>query len=433
MRAEVIAIGDELTSGERLDTNSQWLSQRLGELGIVTGYQTTVGDDLEAGTAVFQHAMDRADVVISTGGLGPTADDLTRDCLARAAGVELVQNETVLEHLRRLFAHRQRPMPASNLVQAQFPRGSTVIDNPHGTAPGIDLVFAGPSGRLARVFALPGVPAEMRQMWDQSVGPRVRDMAPGGRYLCHRRLKCFGIGESDLEAMLPDLIRRGREPAVGITVHQATITLRITARGPTAAACQQQIASTETVIRECLGNLVFGTDEDELPTVIIRQLEATGSTLATLEWGTGGLLAEWLHGVPRGSAVVPGNLVVSSPQGLVRLAPECQTGLQSESIHPATSESLVGRMATAIRERLSTDWGVAVGPFPEFGQTQAEQARYFYACAGDSGTVTKSGIFIGHPDILKERAAKQALDLLRLELCRQPKNVSARGKNASGH
>src|SRR4051812_6861020 len=144
MPAEIIAIGDELTSGQRLDTNTQWLSQRLNELGVPVTFHTTVGDDLEANIAVFRTAVERADLVISTGGLGPTADDLTRDAIAAAAGVELVEDAAALAHIQSLFARRKREMPERNKLQAQFPRGSQVVPNPEGTAPGIDFTVPRP-------------------------------------------------------------------------------------------------------------------------------------------------------------------------------------------------------------------------------------------------------------------------------------------------
>ncbi len=151
MLAEVISIGDELTSGQRLDTNSQWLSTRLGELGVRAMWHTTVGDDLETNMQAFRQAAQRADLIVSTGGLGPTADDLTRDALAAAAGVELVLDEAALEHIQGLFARRKRPMPERNRLQAMFPRGSRMIPNPAGTAPGIDfeLSRAGKSPRAS--------------------------------------------------------------------------------------------------------------------------------------------------------------------------------------------------------------------------------------------------------------------------------------------
>jgi nicotinamide-nucleotide amidase len=244
MRAEIIAIGDELTSGQSLDTNTQWLSQRLGELGVPVAFHTTVGDDLETSVAAFRTAIDRADIVVSTGGLGPTADDLTREAMAAAAGVDLVQDDAALEHIRKLFARRRRAMPDQNVRQAQFPRGGRVVPNPHGTAPGIALEVRRPCCPSCRVFALPGVPTEMFAMWHTTVGPAIAAAVPSRHVICHRRIKCFGAGESDIEAMLPDMIRRQREPLVGITVREATITLRITASGPNEAACLRSIEPT---------------------------------------------------------------------------------------------------------------------------------------------------------------------------------------------
>src|SRR5688572_751903 len=197
MRAEIISIGDELTTGQRLDTNSQWLSQRLNELGVQVLFHTTVADDLDANIAAFRQAVDRVDVVIATGGLGPTADDLTREVLARLTGTELVLNESALEHIRSLFARRHRDMPERNVVQAYFPAGSTVIDNPNGTAPGISIaVNRSTGGGAAQVYALPGVPAEMIEMWKTSVAPDLVRLGAGQRIIRHRAIRCFGIGES---------------------------------------------------------------------------------------------------------------------------------------------------------------------------------------------------------------------------------------------
>src|SRR5262245_48715519 len=156
MHAEIISIGDELTSGQRLDTNSQWLSTRLGELGVSVLYHTTVADQLDANVAVFRAAAERADIVVASGGLGPTADDLTREALAKLAGVELVLDPNALSYIENLFARRKRPMPERNHVQAMFPRGSRVIHNPAGTAPGIDIDLPRPGRSSARIFSLPG-------------------------------------------------------------------------------------------------------------------------------------------------------------------------------------------------------------------------------------------------------------------------------------
>src|SRR5262249_32538010 len=189
MRAEIISIGDELTSGQRLDTNSQWLSERLGEIGIPVAFHTTVGDDLENNILVFKTAIDRADIVIATGGLGPTADDLTRDALAAAAGVELYEDGGALDHIRSLFARRKREMPERNKLQAQFPRGSRVVPNPDGTAPGIDLTVPRSCGRGCRVVALPGGPAEMFTVCRETVKPTLGRSQSARRRVCQRRVE----------------------------------------------------------------------------------------------------------------------------------------------------------------------------------------------------------------------------------------------------
>ncbi len=277
MRAEIISIGDELTSGQRLDTNSQWLSQRLYELGIPVAFHTTVADDLDANIEVFRTAIGRAEIVVSTGGLGPTADDLTRDAIAATAGVELVEDAAAMAHIKNLFARRKREMPERNKLQALFPRGSQVIPNAEGTAPGIDFTIPRPGKSPSRIFALPGVPAEMFTMWNDTVRPALIAAQPSPRVICHRRIKCFGVGESDLEAMLPDMIRRKREPLVGITVHGATITLRITASGPDEAACQAAMQPTADEIYKLLGVLVYGEEDDELEHAVVRLVNTAQS------------------------------------------------------------------------------------------------------------------------------------------------------------
>ena len=405
MQAEVIAIGDELTSGQRLDTNSQWLSQQLGEIGFRTLFHTTVGDDLTANVAAFRQATRRADIVIATGGLGPTADDLTRQSIAEALQLPLELHEPSLEHIRSLFAGRGREMPERNRIQAMVPRGSRVVGNPHGTAPGIDVsVHVGQNA--SRVFALPGVPAEMKQMWQETV--RAELLQQRGDDLCvvrHYRLKCFGTGESAIEAMLPNLIRRGREPIVGITASQATITLRITAKGRDEAACLESMRPTIETIRTCLGELVFGEEDEELQHAVTRLLRQRKETLATCEWGSGGIVAHWLREVPESQAVFAGGIVIGDSVAAERLL-GVETNLDSRE-H-------VMALASAVRARLNVDYALSMSAFPD-GAKDAEPNVYL-GLATRQQVVVASRRFAGHPDIQTTRAAKQALDLLRLHL-----------------
>jgi len=397
MPAEVIAIGDELASGERLDTNSQWLSQRLNEIGVRVLYHTTVGDELDGIVGVFRTAVERAETVVCTGGLGPTADDLTRQALADAAGVELALRDDALAHIRSLFARRQRPMPERNVIQAMFPVGSDMLANSHGSAPGIDISLPLEGPARCRIFALPGVPAEMREMWEQSVAPAILAGQIARRTIRHRRVKCFGVGESDLEAMLPDLIQRGRHPSVGITVSRATITLRVTAEAESAVECEALMQPTLATIQQCLGDLIFGEEEDELQHAVARRLAERRETLAVFESGSGGMLAHWLSDVDEVGTVFRGGIVERLPASL------------------AGDESLAAEWAERSRSQFNADHGLAVGPFP----IDANQGRIAFAVSSRSaGTITKSNLIGGHPDIIKSRAAKQALDFLRLKLRR---------------
>lgn len=416
MIAEVISIGDELTSGQRLDTNSQWLSQQLGDLGIAVHYHTTVADDLEANVGVFRQAVARADVVVATGGLGPTADDLTREALAKMLGVELQLDQASLDYIRALFARRKRDMPERNVVQAMFPHGSRVIPNPHGSAPGIDLTVLPPVGRPSRLFALPGVPAEMTEMWHESVVGRLIEQGAGRQVIRHRRIKCFGVGESDLEQMLPDLIRRGRVPSVGITVHDATITLRITASGRTPEECFATMTPTEAIIHESLGSLVFGYEDEELADAVVRLLAERQSTLATVEWGTAGLIAGWLGEVSGSGPVYRGGVVVNGRSGLSGLL---QLPEQLIEQHDEAGGELTAAMATSCRERSGADYALAIGKFPDFDPQSAKPPLSYFALASADGVMTRSSPFAAHPAILKPRAGKQALNLLRLKLVHQ--------------
>ncbi|MGI8977708.1 MAG: CinA family nicotinamide mononucleotide deamidase-related protein [Pirellulaceae bacterium] len=416
MRAEIISIGDELTSGQRLDTNSQWLAERLGELGVTVMFHSTVADDLAANVRVFRNACERADLVIASGGLGPTADDLTRQAIADMAGVDLVQDDASLAHIQAMFARRKREMPASNIIQAMFPRGARPIHNPHGTAPGIDFTLVRPGLASARIFSLPGVPAEMKEMWQESVYPEIQKLqeARGApKVIVHHRIKCFGVGESDLEGMLPDLIRRGRTPSVGITVSQATITLRITAEGENEQAARAAMKPTIKTIRKCLGSLVYGEEDDELQHVVIRMLQERKLTLAVCEWGTGGLISNWLSECDPASEVFKLGTVLRSPDTaatLLGLPSELTLGDQPQS------PDFAAALAAHIRTLAQTDVAISLGPFPQADSATTTPGEVHFALARPAGVLVKSSAFAGHPEILKPRAAKQALNLLRLEM-----------------
>jgi len=391
MIAEIIAIGDELTSGQRLDTNTQWLSQQLEMLGIEVLFHTTVGDDLEANIQVIKNALARANLVISTGGLGPTDDDLTRQALANATSTKLELDADSLEHIQRRFSMRGREMPPKNQIQAMFPAGSRIIHNPNGTAPGIDLDYS-VGLHHSRFIALPGVPAEMKEMWAATVVPSLSGQGTAKKIIRHHVVKCFGVGESHMEAQLPDLIKRGREPRVGITVHQATISLRITASGQTAQQCEEAISDTVQQIHAAVGELVFGEGEQELQDVVIRDLLARGETLATVESSTSGLLAFWLGSVDEDRQAFLGG-TIEMPKELVSRESVEQAAVQARTVGNAT-------------------YGLALGTLCDANTPD----QYYVALASGDGVQTISSGLAGHPEIWGPRIAKQGLDLLRKKL-----------------
>jgi len=402
MRGEVIAIGDELTSGQRLDTNSRWLSAELGVLGIPVVFHTTAADTLAAGIEAFRVAASRSDIVVATGGLGPTADDLTRDVLAAAAGEPLEFSAEAFAAIESRFARRSMAMPESNRRQALFPRGSRIIPNPHGTAPGIDVDLprdgaGNPAGGRCRVFALPGVPAEMHVMWRDTVAPTLVALLPDVATIVQKTLKCFGAGESAIEAMLPDLVRRGREPGVGITAHEATITLRIAARGRSAGDCHAQIEETEAVIRECLGDLVFGADDEELEDAALRAAVQAVATVASIEIGTDGRVAA---------------LCAQAEARRGGCAP-VYVGGTVEPLNAAADPAAVAALAAEARRRFGATCGLAVGrrrPGPE-GRDSLDMA-----IVTDAGTTLVEHVVGGGPLLAGSRAAKAAIDLVRRTL-----------------
>ena len=399
MLAEIIAIGDELTSGQRLDTNSQWLSRELGLLGIPVRYHTTTCDTLEAGVHAFQVAARRAQVVVATGGLGPTADDLTRDVLAELSGKQLVLSEQALEVITSRFLVRHAVMPESNRRQALFPDGSCPIENPDGTAPGIAVSLPASDewgdGHGCVVYVLPGVPAEMRRMWNETVSMELKKGKGSKKVLQHRRLKCFGAGESAIEEMLPGLIERGHDPTVGITAHEATITLRISAWADDQDSCTKKIITTENMIREKLGQLVYGEEDDEVEDAAGAALIAASASLATIEAGTAGRVAALFAQAADRRQIGTASFFRG---GLV--LPE----LSLEKPHLVDA-------AKGVAKSHNASVGMAIGPVRPIGTRQAVDV---IVVKDDSVIATEH--ILGGGGIAMSRAAKSAIDQVRQTL-----------------
>ena len=408
MEAEIFANGDEITSGKILDTNSQWLSRELEDLGVSVRFHTAVEDELDDMVDVLRIAMNRVDLIVWTGGLGPTADDLTRQAFADAAGVPLVEDATSLRQIQEIYQRRGSTMAPNVRAQAFQPQGALPIRNPNGTAPGIDLTVKRkppiPEGRLdtIRLLAYPGVPAEMMEMWNDSGRQtiiKLHEELEGKRHIIKSRsIHSFGLGESQVESMLSGLTARDHIPKVGITATQATITLRIVAESETEEQCVQLIEPTAKLIYETLGNRVFGEGEDTLPEVVCRIAKKQGKHIAVVEAGTRGLLAEALGRAEESATCFLGGIVVP-PR------------------HPIAPD----RMIEIGRKMFDADYLLLIGAYPEGKPDRTRSDETFTAIVNAKESDLQTSIlrmrnypFVGHPGIIDDLYVKRVLDLFRL-------------------
>jgi nicotinamide-nucleotide amidase len=325
---------------------------------------------------------------------------LTRESLALAFDRPLELRQQELDRIERMFAKRKRSMPPNNRIQAHFPRGSESVFNPGGTAPGI-IIDLTPDGPL--IVALPGVPAEMHDMWP-AVATRVRATFAASTVMRTYCLQCFGIGESHLESRIRDLTVRDRNPLVGITVRDATISLRISARADDEAKCRQLVDQDVTELRQRLGDLVFGEGDEELHHVLIRQLREHAMSLAVAEVGTPGLLTSWLYEADptgqifRGSTVVPASRIQGGDA----------TGTLNNDILRSASEY----WSSQARRTYEADLGLSI---VATSQRKEDRSRSIWIGLDNRGIVNmREHATLGHPDILMPRAAKDALNWLRL-------------------
>ena len=335
MNAELLAIGSELVCGASLDTNSQWLSRALEARGWTVTRHTTIADDLPAMIETLQSASKRCRIVLVTGGLGPTRDDITRDAIAQAFNQKLVEDAAELDHIKALFARFDRPMPERNSIQAMRPQHARPLRNNHGTAPGIVMDLKEPDCLVA---AMPGVPREMKKMFEQQL---VSQLPVSPTVVRRVVLRTFGYGESRTEELLGDLTARGNNPEVGITASGAVISLSVTARAGTEAECNALVQPAIDTIHDKLGHAVFGTEDDELHGVLHRLLVHRGLTLSLAEGTTtGGLLSQWLyavdneeHKVVRCDRLIPGG---NAPEELLQF---CESNHEGSDYSVATSHS----------------------------------------------------------------------------------------------
>ena len=300
MQAEVIAVGSELLLGQIIDTNSAVIARHFASIGLNLFYKTTVGDNLARTTAVIRQALDRSDVVVTTGGIGPTADDITREAVAAATGRELVFSDELLRQIEAYFASRGFQLSPSNRRQAYIPAGAVAVENPVGTAPAFIVDQDGKT-----LITLPGVPREMEYLLVNRALPYLRDRYGIRGEIRMRVLKCVGLGESRIGERLADFMETGANPTVGTLAHLGQVDVRIAAKGADAEEASRLIAPVETEIRKRLGDAVFGADADTLEAEIGRRLAAMGTKVAVVEVGTAGAATERL------AAAIPGRFAGS--------------------------------------------------------------------------------------------------------------------------
>ena len=406
MRAEIISCGTELLLGHITDTNATFLAQSLASLGIDLYFISQVGDNQGRIVETLQRAWERSDLIIMTGGLGPTEDDLARESISALLG-ETMQVDPVLEtELRGIFAARNVIMPERNIKQATLIPSAQALHNPLGTAQGWWV-----EKDRHIIVAMPGVPREMYRMWEQEVIPRLSPYTGG--LIFTRLLRVWGLGESSVEERLDPVIH-SNNPTVATYAKSDAIDVRITAKAETHEQAEQQVAEMEAHVRQILRHHIFGVDKDTLQSVVGKYLTERRQTLAVMESLTGGLLSSTITDVPGSSSYFIGGLVTYSTEL------KAQMGVPPEVLeqHGAISEETARAMAHAVRERLGADFGLGItgvaGPEEQEGKAAG---TVHIAVEGPDGVVTGMGPGwrASHHDN-KRLAALAALNLLRLHL-----------------
>ncbi len=411
----LLSCGDELLFGHTVDTNSAWLAQECSILGYRVVGHRTIGDVTPDIVAAFKEAASKADVVILTGGLGPTADDRTRHALAEALGVPLEENAQALKEIELIFQHYNRTMGDINRVQALIPKGAARIYNPHGTAPGIHA-------RLleAEVFVMPGVPREMREMFTETVKPELLKR-PSGAYETLRRLHLTGTGESDIGDAIRHLMGEKSNPEVGTAVAEGIITVRIYAKGATREEADSIAAQAEADIRRVLGEHIFAVDGETLQQTVVQALRENDAILSLAESCTGGMIAGLIVDVPGSSDVfVEGIVSYSNAAKINRLGVPAETiekyGAVSRETVTAMAEGVLRKGGFTHRPGYSLAVTGIAGP--DGGTPEKPVGTVWIACSSvdkDGNGLTRAMLYNTLADRygVRLRSAHAAMDLLR--------------------
>ena len=408
MIAEILSIGTELLLGQIVNTDAQYLSQRLSEMGIDTYHQVVVGDNMGRVVAALRQALSRSDIIITTGGLGPTQDDLTKEAVAECFGLPMEADEESERRLRGHFANQGRDMAPNNLRQIYFPHGSIILPNDYGTAPGCVVERDG-----KRVVVLPGPPSELQGMFKDQVTPYLHSLSD--QIIVSRVLRVFGLGESSAEYALRDLIEKQTNPTIAPYASFGEMFLRLTVKCGKNEDASALIDPLEAAVRERIGEHIYAVDEDGMEQTVVHALCAAGKTLATAESCTGGMVSSMITSVPGSSAAFVGGFATYANEAKVKAL-----GVSEETLerYGAVSEQTAREMAQGAKERLGADFALAITGIagPEGGTEEKPVGLVYIALAGESGMQIKELRMRGSRDRIRRMSALNALDMVRRAL-----------------
>lgn len=405
MKGEIIAVGTELLLGNIVNSNAQYLSQKLADLGIDVYYHVVVGDNFNRAVETVKKAFERSDLVVTTGGLGPTDDDLTKEAVAEALGLELVAHEESINRIENFFNKIDRPMPDSNRKQGYIPVGSTVLENDNGTAPGVAVEKDGKT-----VIMLPGPPKELVPMFEDKVLPYLRKKTKS--IIQSRMLRIVGVGESMVQEMLRELFENQTNPTIAPYAKEGEVHLRITAKTGSETEGQYLINEMSEKVKAILKENIYGYDDESLESCVLKLLLQRNLTISIAESCTGGLIASRLTEVPGASGSFMNGIITYSNESKMKLL-----NVKEETLvrHGAVSSQTAGEMADGIRRESGTDIGLSITGIagPDGGSEEKPVGLCFIGIATKNGVETFKHVFLGNRNKIRYNAATRALDIVR--------------------
>ncbi|MFH1824806.1 MAG: competence/damage-inducible protein A [Candidatus Firestonebacteria bacterium] len=425
MNTEIITVGTELLLGQIIDTNFAYIAQKLSEIGVNLYFKSSVGDNEKRLQDVLRIALSRSDVVIITGGLGPTVDDITKSAVTKVLNKKLILNEKILEKIKSFFEKRKVKMPQNNVSQALIPTGSIIIDNDHGTAPG--LIIKTDDNKY--VILLPGVPRELKAMMENSVLPFLKETFKSEGVIKSRVLKVFGLGESVIDEKIGDLFRSLSNPTIALLASHTEVKIRLTAKAKDIVTAEEMITRVENKIRERLEDNIFGIDDETMEKVVAILLFMKNLTIGVAESCTGGLISNKLTDIPGSSSYFKRGIVAYSNEAKVELLKVPEEAIRTFG---AVSKEVAEEMAISIRKSSKTNLGLSVTGLagPSGGTSEKPVGLVYIAISSEEETLCKEFRFTpfkkkipdkensltgfsGDRIKIKEQTAQSALDLLR--------------------